>query len=186
MPNTEQLVGVAAVENVAEALVRRLLEPREKRLHGRAPRSKYVHQLRRDMACGRSKALVMVVSVLFADLEEGLPLEAVLPFVDELRDALTVRAKPMPYTSTKTLRALLLAEARAQGERDVLEVELQFAPDDQDLKRRFIEATARYDAANAALTSAVSRDAALIQQRYPQCAAPKSPVRRAAPTTVYA
>lgn len=168
MTNTLRLSGVAAVEELAEALTTRLLEPREKRLHGRAPRSKSVHQLRRDLACKRAKAVRMILQVVFADLDDGLPAEAVLPFVDELRDAIIVRAKPVPYTPTKTLRTLLLNEAKWQGVRDQVEIELRYDPDNEALKRRFLEATARYEEANQALTAAVSRDAALIQQRFPR------------------
>jgi hypothetical protein len=71
------------------------------------------------------------------------------------------------------MRALLLADARAPGARDQLEVELRYAPDDEGVKRRFADATARYNEANAALAAAVARDAALLQQRFPRTAPAK-------------
>jgi hypothetical protein len=172
MTNTVALSGVGTVEELAATLTKRLLEPRKKRLHNRAPRSKSVHQLRRDLKGGRAKAVMMILRVIFADIEERVPADDFLPFVDELREAIIVRGAPCAYTPTKTLRQLLLAEARAQGERDQLEIELRYAPDDEDVKRRFADATVRYNAANAALAAAVSRDAALLQQRFPRVAAP--------------
>lgn len=170
MTTTLHLADVAVVEELAEALTKRLLEPRDKRLHGRAPRDPHVHQLRRSIACGKAKPMMMLLTVLFADMEDGIPAQALLPFLDELREVLIVRGAPTAYTPTKTLRTLLLNEARRQAERDQVEIELRYDPNNEALKRRFLEATARYEEANQALTAVVSRDAALIQQRFPRTA----------------
>lgn len=168
MSTTPLLGSVEGTEQLAERLIERLLAPRETVLKHRAPRSDYVHQLRRDIRAGKAKPVHMLLAVLVEDLKDGIPLATVLAFTDELRDALTELAAPaVALTSTKTMRTLLLNEQRAQAERDGLEIELHADPANLDIKRRFLAASKRYETANAALLGAVSRDAAALEQRYP-------------------
>lgn len=167
MSTTNNSGNVAVLEQIAEPLTARLLHPREKHLNHRAPRSEYVHQVRRDVKCGKKTPIKMLLAVLLSDGEDGVPLPILLGFVDELRDVIVQHVTPAARPCGKTLRTLLLNEARAEGERNLIEIELHADPENVALQRRFLEASRRYEIANDALCGEVSRRAAAGAVQYP-------------------
>jgi hypothetical protein len=81
MEHTPSVVGVTArgatLQDLAKILTTQLLDVREKFLGSRAPKSERTHQLRRDLAGDRKKAIERTLAIEFADIDDGAPAAAV-------------------------------------------------------------------------------------------------------------
>ena len=77
MRTTNQHTAVAR-DGVARMITELLLQPRRCYLKHRAPKSAYVHQLRRDIAAGKARPVEMLLSISASDLEDRVPLSLVL------------------------------------------------------------------------------------------------------------
>lgn len=166
--STTTHLGDVAIAETNEELIELLLQPREERLNHRAPTSRYVHRLRRELRSGKSKPVKMLLSIMAADLSDGVPLPVIERFVDEFRRSLRKLAGLRATACTRTLRTLLLNEARAQHARDLIEIELNADPNKQQLMERFAKATADLETANRALCEEVAARRTIIEAAFPQ------------------
>jgi hypothetical protein len=169
MTTQNRLANVAVRDQIAAALEAGLLETREKHLK-HAPRDEYVHQNRRDIARGRARPGFMIVGQLMEDIADGVPVAIAFRPLLDLRAALEAWQESSAPRGAKTLRALLLNEARAEGRRNLAEIELSHNPENAELLRRFQEASAAYEAANRELCDDVGRRRAVVELAYPQTA----------------
>lgn len=122
------LSGVA-VENIADAMVDRMLAPRREFLNGRKPKSTAIHQLRRDIATkSKAKPMHQLVRVLFADAEEpDMPFGAPSLVLRVLADMLDARQHEVRHEGVDAPSLLPLIErenareyAGDKGERRLL------------------------------------------------------------------
>lgn len=122
MTTTPRLVavGLDALEALAAAIAEQLLQVRRVHLKNRAPRARRLHQLRRDVACGRAKPWHMLLALSFTDLEDGAPLSAVVRPYQSAIAALEERARRISRTpaGTPSPVGFMRRETRAQAKLD--------------------------------------------------------------------
>jgi len=147
---TSRAAVVTNVAQIARDLVEQFLEPRRGYLKGRAPRSRYQHQLRRDIACGKAKPIDMILALSTADLDDGVPLSlvtqpyyAAIAALGEL--AMARDPRPALVLSGAPLLPLVQRETRAQALLDAAENEVLAHPDSLEAHDRCLSAAARYD-----------------------------------------
>jgi hypothetical protein len=158
--STPASVSVTA-DGLARAVTEQLLQPRRVYLHRKAPRSAYVHSLRRKMASGAVQPVFMLLSAAMADLEDGIPLPLVLQAWHSAIAVLTEYANTLPATRTtdvlpiERLLPLVQRENRMQAEKDAAERHLIANPESVDAHDRLLAADALYDSENDRLVAAV-------------------------------
>lgn len=81
MPESTTTPSAATVPSL---VCEQLLQPRRAYLHHRAPRSTYVHQLRRSIASGKARPVEMLLAISMADLDDGIPLALVRQAYDTM------------------------------------------------------------------------------------------------------
>jgi hypothetical protein len=103
---------------------------------GRAPKSKYVHQLRRELkTLVRKKAIEFVVAIAFSDLDEGAPaaavsgwmLSAIAIYEQRAQDRALARGEAILGPSPL---ALIERQNRAQHKADLVEMRIAANPND--------------------------------------------------------
>lgn len=183
MTTTINRSAVASESITGESLVARLLAP-GRRLN-RASQNATVNQLERSIACGKALPIAMITAVIDDQLRRGCPAEEVARFADDLKRYTFERARTLKPVCHRSLRQLLLAEARAEGLKNCAEVELHADPGNAVLREKFLAAAAVYREADAALTSAVQQGKISVEDVYPTTArAPLAVAVRVSRTTV--
>jgi hypothetical protein len=174
MEHTPSVVGVTArgatLQDLAKILTTQLLDVREKFLGSRAPKSERTHQLRRDLAGDRKKAIERTLAIEFADIDDGAPAAAVNAWhysaiaLNEARATERAAERVMRAAGVPYLR-LIQNENRVQADRDALERELIDNPDCPDVHDRFLVTSARYEIVNNPLVHAVRENRARLMTR---------------------
>lgn len=154
--------------SLIDALREQLLQPRRTYLRHRAPRSKYVAQLRRDIARGQCKPIAMLMAVMLADVEDGVPASLVTQWLESAKALVEAQAVERQRTAPVPVSLLPLhrRETRAQAALDEAQLRALAEPDNADALEEVAEKAAEYDAAESTLLSAVrQRWARLTMQR---------------------
>lgn len=129
--STVRLVCVTA-HDAAEAATDVLLAVRKSRLKNRAPRHRYVHQLRRKLACRASIPFHQLAVLSFADLQDGASLADVRRPYEELLARLDAEAVRVARIPRDVEVALHRAEERANhalNDVQILHMERPDCPD---------------------------------------------------------
>ena len=110
--------SASLLDELAAQFTDKLLEPRRKYLHHRAPKSRYVHNTRRDLACGKLRAWRVILAVALADIEEtDMPAEAVAHTFDLAAATLRARGREVRHdgAAAPSLLPLILRENRREN-----------------------------------------------------------------------
>jgi hypothetical protein len=161
MTTTNQQTGVtASLAQLAKDLTEQLLQGRRIWLRHRAPKSPYVHQLRRDLAAERKKSVEFLLAISFSDIDDGLPpsvasqmYRSAIALIEE-RAQQRALARGEPVVGPDPL-ALVQRESAAQAVKDDAEREFIDKPMSADALQRVLDADARYDAENDKLVNVV-------------------------------
>jgi hypothetical protein len=161
MSNTLSVASVTAgLAELAKDLTAQLLQGRRIWLRGRAPKSRYVHQLRRDLGNDRKKSVEFLLAISFSDIDDGLPpsvasqmYRSIIALIEE-RAQQRALARGEPVVGPDPL-ALVQRESAAQAEKDDAERAFIAQPMCPDALQRVLDADARYDAENTRLVTAV-------------------------------
>src|SRR4051812_16978508 len=112
-------VRLDSIAGIAAAISEQLLQVRRVFLKRRAPKDARVHQIQRNIACGRANPFLLLLASSFADLEEGAPIGAVTrPYLSAIA-ALEERSRDRAMaTAPLPLFAVMRQETRAQAQLD--------------------------------------------------------------------
>lgn len=159
-------VTSAVVASIAEDVTEQLLQPRRIYLRHRAPKSSYVHDLRRKMASFIVRPVAMLLAVTFADQDDGVPVSLLVqPFLTIIA-MIEARAQAAPdralAESDRAIAAASVREQRAQTELDVAQLSLPAAADPLAACDRLLEASARYDVEQDRLVAKIRERRALL------------------------
>jgi hypothetical protein len=161
MSNTTSGAGVTApIAQLAKRLTEQLLDGRRTWLRHRAPKSRYVHQLRRDLAAERKKAVEFLLAISFSDIDDGLPPAVASQMYRDAIALIEERAQQRALTRGEPIvgpdpLALVQRESDAQAEKDSAERAFIDQPMSPETLQRVLDADAAYDAANDRLVTAV-------------------------------
>lgn len=144
---TTQSASDVTIAALAEGIREQLLQVRRVLLKGRAPRNRRVHQLRRDIACGKARPVEMLLTLSAADLEDGASIESVCQPYDSAVATLRELAARRETTPMPMLTAIR-RETRAQAALDEAEFTVLDAVSDSDISN---DAAALADAEERAL-----------------------------------
>lgn len=151
--NAGVMTGVARMADVARMLKEQLLQARRVYLKGRAPRSRYVHQLQREISAERAKPIDMLLQISYANIEDGLSAAVVTQwarsFIAEIEAYEASRRRERPVVGP--LLPKMLRETRAQAALDEAQQAALANPDDPAVMDRLIAASAAYDAEQDAM-----------------------------------
>lgn len=174
MQNTTSVSGVTAsgatLQDLAKVLTTQLLDVRDDFLGGRAPKNPRVHQLQRDLAGDRKKAIERTLAIEFALVDDGAPPAAVNAWhysaiaLNEARAMERATQRHARIVGVPYLR-LIQNENRVQAERDEVERELIDNPECPDVHDRFLVTSARYEIVNNPLVHAVRENRARLMAR---------------------
>jgi hypothetical protein len=161
MTTTTSGAGVtASIAQLAKDLTEQLLQGRRIWLRHRAPKSPYVHRLRRDLAAERKKSVEFLLAISFSDIDDGLPpsvasqmYRSAIALIEE-RAQQRALARGEPVVGPDPL-ALVQRESAAQAIKDNAEREFIDNPMSADALQRVLDADARYDAENEKMVSVV-------------------------------
>lgn len=143
--------------DAAGAVTALLMYPRDKALHGRAPRDPQTHQRRRNIACGRATPAAMLLEQSFTDLMDGASVAQVTePYrlCIAILEASASRGCRVP-TNVASLLPVMLRETRAQAALDEAQARVLANPDDPAALAAVLECSAAYDAAQLAVEESV-------------------------------
>lgn len=125
-------VRLSSIAAIAAAISEQLLQVRRLHLRRRAPKDDRVHQIRRNIACGRANPLLLLLATSFADLEDGAPIAAVLrPYqsaIATLEERHHERASVTPPAPLPLL-SVMRRETRAQAQLDEAQLRVLENPD---------------------------------------------------------
>jgi hypothetical protein len=161
MQRTTSDASVTTVIAQLAALLReQMLQARRIYLRGRAPKSKYVHQLRRDMAADKRKSFELLLAISMSDVEDGIApsivaqpyLSAVALLEERAREIAQQRGGPALAPDPV---ALIQRENRAQATKDECERDVIANPASPDALQRLLDADARYEAENDRMVSGI-------------------------------
>jgi hypothetical protein len=165
-------MSLEMARELARDLAEQLLQPRRVYLKQRGAESRYVRQLRRDIAAGKARPFDMVLAVSLADLDDGAPIAAVIaPYLSAaeiLRELGQELASHRPATSKASdndgaLLALIQRENRLQADCDEAERDVIAEPTSREILDRALASRALYDAANDRVIAALrARRARLV------------------------
>lgn len=152
------MAGVARIAETARVLREQLLQPRRVYLKGKAPRCRSVHQLRRDMAAGRVRAIEHLLTVSYADIDQGLSPKLVTQwahsYIADVEEYAAERQRQRA-ASDGNLLVKMQRETRAHSVLDEAQLAALAHPDDPTALDAVITASAEYDAAEDTLVSAI-------------------------------
>lgn len=161
MPTT--LSGAAVMSSIAtlaKDLTEQLLQGRRVWLKHRAPKSAYVHQLRRDLSAERKKSIEFLLAISFADIDDGLSptvatqmYRSIIALIEE-RAQQRARLRGEPAVGAEPL-ALVQRESAVQAAKDDAERAYIADPASPETMQRLIEADAAYEIANDRLVNTV-------------------------------
>lgn len=169
--STHSDVGVkTVVAQLASGLCKQLLDARRTWLRNRAPRSGYVHQLRRQMACEQRQSFEPLLAISLSDVDDGIapsivaaPYLSVIAIIEE-RAQQRALARGEPVVGPDPL-ALVQRESAAQAAKDDAERAFIADPASVEAMRRLLDADADYHAKNDQLVRVVrSKHARLALQ----------------------
>ena len=155
---------------MAEGVTELLLQPRRHHLRKREPRVSYVRDLRKKIAAAVVKPVHMLLSVAFADIDDGAPLAAVLqPWyaaIDLLRARAAERArvKGQPWE----LRFALVTCRETDAEAKLTKAQMKVAANPHDLAALLEKRTASreyravLDESDALIDERLATDGSLI------------------------
>jgi hypothetical protein len=156
-------MAVETARELARDLSEQLLQPRRIILKHRAPASRYVHQLRRDIAAGKARPFDMVLAVSLSDLDDGAPVASVVaPYLaaasvlQEIGEQLAARA-PAADSDGPALLGAIRRENRIQATCDQDEREIIAHPTSREVLDQALSARALYDAASDRLVAILRR-----------------------------
>lgn len=155
---TNRAAAVTSIAHIAALITDQLLQPRRCFLKHRRPKSTYVHQLRRDIACGKAHPVEMLLAISNADLEEHVPIELVLQAYYSAIAELTERAQQINGNRARgdaPLLPLIQRETRLEAEFNAAENELLAKPDDVAVIDRVLTVSAEYDDAQDKLAASL-------------------------------
>jgi hypothetical protein len=161
MSNTLSVASVTVgIAQLARDLTEQLLQGRRIWLRGRAPKSRYVHQLRRDLAADRKKSVEFLLTISFADVDDGLApsvasqmYRSIIALIEErAQQRALVRGEPIAGPDPL---ALVDREGVAQAAKDSAERAFIAEPLSPEALQRVLDADARYHAENDRLVNAV-------------------------------
>jgi len=150
----------SSIAELAKGLTAQLLQGRRIWLRHRAPKSKYVHQLRRDLAGEKRKSFEILLEISFADVDDGLaPAIATQAYVSAIaliqeRAEQRAVSRGGPAIDPDAI-TLVERESEAQAQKDSAERAFIAEPASPATLKRLIDADASYAAANDRLVSAV-------------------------------
>ena len=125
-------VRLDSIAGLAAAISEQLLQVRRIFLHRRAPKDARVHQIHRNIACGRANPLFLLLACSFADLEDGASIGAVTrPYesaIAALQERYQERAMRSP-AGPVPLFAVMRQETRAQAQLDDAQLRVLENPD---------------------------------------------------------
>jgi hypothetical protein len=152
--------------SIAEDVSEQLLQPRRVYLRHRAPASRYVHQLRRDIASGKAKPIAMALSITFADQDDGLPTSLLIQPYLTIIAMIEARGQASSANalaeSDRAIAAASVREQRAQTELDVAQLQLRGADDPIAACDRALDASAQYDVEQNRLVTKIRERRALL------------------------
>src|SRR5690348_6582372 len=122
MHSTIRAASVTA-ESLARDITEQLLQPRRVYLKHRAPRSKYVHDLRRKLAAWIVRPVAMLLAISLADLDDGVPLSLVLEPYRTIMALLEAHASGARIAASGPALPLVQRETRAQAAMDAAQNE---------------------------------------------------------------
>jgi hypothetical protein len=170
-PSASAVTGHSAtLQDLAKILTAQLLGVRETFLGGRAPKNDRVHQLQRDLAGDRKKAIERTLAIEFALVDDGAPADAVNAWhysaiaINEARAVERAAQRQQRIVGVPYLR-LIQRENVVQAERDALERELIDNPECPDVHDRFLMTSTRYETVNTPLVHAVRENRARMMAR---------------------
>jgi hypothetical protein len=156
-------MSVIVHETLAADVTAMLLQPREEILKRRAPRSPYVHDIRRKIKAAIAKPIVMLLAVSMADIDDGIsaavavqPYEAMIAL---LRAHAVRRAKPSGVPWEIRVRRVMERETIAQGKLDIAQLRASAQPTNLMILVELRQASREYAAVQTELD-------ALIDERW--------------------
>lgn len=117
--STQRGAGVDAMTRASldEALKEQLLQPRRVYLKGRAPRDRYIVQMRKDIERGQRRPIPVLMASMFADVEDGIPASLVTAVLDSMKASVEEHAaKSQRVTPLLSLLPLVNREARVEAD----------------------------------------------------------------------
>lgn len=140
---------------VAQELTDMLLQPREEYLKHRAPRSDYVHDIRRKIKALVARPIAMLLAVSFADLDDGVALSIVTQPYDGmiaiLRAHAARRARRSGIPWEQRVHRVIERETIAQGKLDVAQGRVNANPTCIPLLMELRQASREYAAVQGEL-----------------------------------
>jgi hypothetical protein len=169
MESTHERSGVTTgIAQLAALLREQLLQARRIYLRNRAPKSPYVHQLRRKVSAEQTRTFEILLAISFADIDDGIapsiaaqPYLSVVAMIEERAQARALsRGEPMIGPDPL---ALVDRESAAQAAKDSAERAFIAAPMSPETLQRVLDADAAYHAVNERLVSVVRSRLARVQ-----------------------